>query len=118
MTDYLFHDPETQDERLSRQGYILGRIKKGNPVSMASVIWAQLGVKFRPPEGYKVYIMIMTFRGQLEIQGPFLNAQQAADYVNGTDMDSMIFALDPATALEWAETDDKYVMVPIVKAPI
>lgn len=62
--------------------------------------------------------MIMTFRGQLEIQGPFLHAQQAADYVNSTDMDSMLFALDPATALEWEETDDKYVMVPVVKAPV
>lgn len=118
MSDYLFIEPESHDERLDRQGYILGRIRKGNPVSIASVIWAELGVKFRPPEGWKVYCMIMTFRGQLEIQGPFKHAQQAADYVNGTDMDSMLFALDPATALEWDETDDKYVMVPIVKAPI
>lgn len=115
MTDYLFTDPETQQEAYDRRGYLLGRIAKGNPVSMASVVWARVGTNFRPPNGWPIYAMVATFRGEPEIQGPFRNPQEAADYVNGSDVDSMIFALDPKHINEWGETDDKYVLVRIVK---
>lgn len=118
MTDYLFTNPETSEERDKRLGYIRHRLRNGNPVSIASAVWATVGNQLRHPPGWQIYVMIMTHRGHLEIQGPFRHVEQAVDYVNGTGLDSMIFALDPTTALEWTETDDKYVTIPIVKAPI
>lgn len=93
MTDYLFDDPETSEEEAKRRGWIYKRLATGNPVSMAAIVWARLGVKFKPPAGWKIYAMVATARGEPEIQGPFRNPQEAADYVNGSDMDSMIFAL-------------------------
>lgn len=116
MTDYLFDDPIDREEADARKALVMTRVRRGNPVSFAAVTWAGAGEVVRDRAGKRIYAMIATSRNEVEIQGPFPNAAQAADYVNGCDFDAMIFWLDEAAAQEWDDTDDKYIMVRIVGA--